>query len=246
MRGLEPEPHPEPHPEPESGGGKARQWGLALALLVIAAALLLAVGLRGSGGSPQLAPPLSLGPTTSISPDVVEPESALAAPISLRIPQIGVDETLIELGLNADETVEVPLDYQKPGWFKYGPTPGTTGSSVILGHVDSFDGPAVFYQLDSLAAGDRVEVTLADGATAHFEVTRLATYPKEQFPAEEVYGEHGYSALQLVTCGGEFDPVTRSYESNVVAYTSLVETVSASGEVIPAPASARAPMDSSP
>ncbi|MDV6278586.1 class F sortase [Rhodococcus erythropolis] len=236
---------PELPPEPESGSGIARRsWPLALALLVVAAVALV-LGLRGGDNSPQLAPP-SLGPSTSISPDVGAPEVALVTPTALRIPAIGVDETLIQLGLNADETVEVPLDYQKPGWFKYGPTPGNAGSSVILGHVDSFDGPAVFYQLHALAAGDRVEVTLADGATARFEVTRLATYPKEEFPAEEVYGEHGYSALQLVTCGGEFDPVARSYESNVVAYTSLVEIVNAAGEITPAQAAAPTPEDSNP
>jgi sortase (surface protein transpeptidase) len=238
---------PELPPEPESGSGIARRsWPLALALaLLVIAAVALVLGLRGGDHTPQLASP-SLGPSTSSSPDVEWPEATSVAPVALRIPAIGVDETLIQLGLNADETVEVPLDYAKPGWFKYGPTPGDTGSSVILGHVDSFDGPAVFYQLHALAPGDRVEVTLPDGTAAHFEVTRLATYPKEQFPAEEVYGEHGYSALQLVTCGGEFDPVARSYESNVVAYTSLVETVSPSGEVTPAHTATPKPADSNP
>jgi len=238
---------PELPPEPESGSGTARRtWPLALALaLLVTAALALVLGLRGGNDTPQVASP-SLGPSTSITPDVEGPEATAIAPVALRIPAIGVDETLIQLGLNADETVEVPLDYAKPGWFKYGPTPGNTGSSVILGHVDSFDGPAVFYQLHALTAGDRVEVTLPDGTTTRFEVTRLATYPKEQFPAEEVYGEHGYSALHLVTCGGEFDPVARSYESNVVAYTSLVETVSPSGEITPAQAAAPKPADSTP
>ncbi|MDV6278499.1 class F sortase [Rhodococcus erythropolis] len=245
MTDLEPELPPQPEP---SHGIARRSWPLALALalaLLVIAAVSLVLGLRGGNDTPQSAPP-SLGPSTSITPDVEGPEATSIAPVALRIPAIGVDETLIQLALNADETVEVPLDYQKPGWFKYGPTPGNTGSSVILGHVDSFDGPAVFYQLHALAAGDRVEVTLPDGTTAHFEVTRLATYPKEQFPAEEVYGEHGFSALQLVTCGGEFDPVTRSYESNVVAYTSLVETVSPSGEVTPAQAAAPKPVNSNP
>lgn len=38
----------------------------------------------------------------------------------------------------------------------------------------------------------------------------------------EVYGSRGYSALQLVTCGGTFDRQARSYRSNVVVYSSLV------------------------
>jgi hypothetical protein len=49
-------------------------------------------------------------------------------------------------------------------------------------------------------------------------------YPKDQFPANLVFGSHGYSALQLVTCGGVFDQAAHSYRSNVVVYTSLVAT----------------------
>jgi hypothetical protein len=93
--------------------------------------------------------------------------------------------------------------------------------------VDSYEGPAVFFRLRSLRVGDRVEVRLADGVLARFVVRRIAMYSKDQFPARQVYGSHGYSALQLVTCGGRFDTRARSYLSNVVAYTSLVATSSA-------------------
>ena len=105
--------------------------------------------------------------------------------------------------------------------------PGQKGSAVILGHVDSYQGPAVFFQLRSLQAGDRVDVTLADGVVAHFAVDSVAMYQKEDFPAQEVYGSHGYPALQLVTCGGTFDTQTRHYLSNVVVYTTLVSTTPA-------------------
>jgi hypothetical protein len=47
-------------------------------------------------------------------------------------------------------------------------------------------------------------------------------YSKDQFPDSLVYGSHGYSALQLVTCGGTFDPQTGHYLSNIVVYTALV------------------------
>jgi len=139
----------------------------------------------------------------------------------LRIPAIGVAVSLSTLGLNPDQTVEVPTDFAQPGWFRLGTTPGQPGAAVILGHVDSYQGPAVFYRLGALQTGDQVEVVLADGAVAHFAVTTVATYPKDQFPAQQVYAAHGSSALQLITCGGQFDTRTRSYLANVVAYTTL-------------------------
>jgi hypothetical protein len=91
-----------------------------------------------------------------------------------------------------------------------------------LGHVDSYRGPAVSFRLRSLRAGDRVEVSLADGVVARFVVRTVAMYPKKLFPARLVYASHGYSALQLVTYGGKFDSHTHSYLSNVVDYTSLL------------------------
>jgi sortase (surface protein transpeptidase) len=125
------------------------------------------------------------------------------------------------LGLEADGTVQVPSGTAQPGWFRLGPTPGQLGSAVILGHVDSYRGPGVFFQLRTLAAGDQVDVDLADGDTAQFTVNSVAQYSKQQFPAQRVYGSHGSSALQLVTCGGVFDHQTGSYLSNIVVYTSL-------------------------
>jgi sortase (surface protein transpeptidase) len=145
-----------------------------------------------------------------------------SSPVTLRIPAIGVSLRLSSLGLNADGTVQVPVKDQAPGWFRLGPTPGQVGSAVILGHVDDYKGPAAFYQLRSLGAGDKVDVGLANGAVAHFSVTSVASYLKTQFPSQLVYASHGYRALQLVTCGGQFDSSTGHYLSNTVVYTSLV------------------------
>jgi sortase (surface protein transpeptidase) len=138
------------------------------------------------------------------------------------VPAIGLNVSLSTLGLNPDGTVQVPTDIQQPGWYRLGPSPGQDGSAVILGHVDSYQGPAVFFNLRSLVAGDLVAVSLADGVSAQFEVTSVVMYLKTGFPDQQVYAGHGYSALQLVTCGGTFDARTGHYLSNVVVYTSLV------------------------
>jgi sortase (surface protein transpeptidase) len=193
-----------------------------------------ALGAPGAPGAPpDESPPGESPPGNRAGSSPEDPAAAppmdRSVPVQLRIPAIGVSTSVGQLGLNRDNTVEVPTDFQQAGWFGLGPTPGETGSSVILGHVDSFQGPAVFFRLRTLKAGDDVQVTRADGSVAHFAVTSVATYPKEQFPAEQVYAPHGGSALHLVTCGGEFDRSARSYLSNIVAYTSLVS-------VSPAPA----------
>jgi sortase (surface protein transpeptidase) len=148
-----------------------------------------------------------------------------STPTELQIPAIGLAVSLSTLGLNSDGTVQVPTDIQQPGWFRLGPSPGQIGSAVILGHVDSYQGPAVFFKLRSLVAGDLITVNLADGNTAEFKVTSVAMYLKTNFPDQAVYGSRGVSALQLVTCAGAFDTQTGHYLSNIVVYSSLVALV---------------------
>jgi sortase (surface protein transpeptidase) len=187
-------------------------------VLFLAAAAAFAVGL----GVQQRSLP---GPVSTAAKPAGTPAAkptARSVPLALSIPAIGLSVPLTELGLNPDHTVQVPTGYQEPGWYKFGPSPGQLGSSVILGHVDSYQGPAVFFRLRSLRPGDQVEVTLADGVVTHFVVRQVAMYPKANFPTLAVYGSRGYSALQLVTCGGVFDPQTGHYLSNVVVYASMV------------------------
>jgi hypothetical protein len=182
--------------------------------------VVLLLGLRTSGVGPAVSP--LKGRTAVVRTAAREIGLARSRPVHLSIPALALSVPLSSLGLNADGTVSVPTDFNEPGWYRYSATPGQVGTSVILGHVDSYRGPAVFFNLRDLAVGDRVDVRLADGATPRFAVIGLAIYLKAHFPALLVYGRRTYGALQLVTCGGVFDHATGSYLSNVVVYTALV------------------------
>ena len=145
-----------------------------------------------------------------------------ARPLALSIPAIDVKAHVIRLGQHQDGTVEVPGDPAAAGWFELGPPPGAAGSSVILGHVDSLSGPAVFYRLKELHLGDGIAVRLDDGTTVRFRVHSIETYANADFPARKVYGRQGRSQLNLVTCGGAYDPSRGGYQSNVVVYSRRV------------------------
>ena len=171
-------------------------------------------------------PRLSVLPTASGTPKPITPlVLAASAPLAIKIPSIGVQSTLVQLGLNPDKSIEVPpLDDpdSKAGWYKYSPTPGQVGPTVILGHVDSAKyGPGVFFKLGALQPGATVEVTLTDRIVAVFTVDKVVAYPKSAFPSTAVYGTIDHPGLRLITCGGTFDPAAGSYESNIVAYATL-------------------------
>jgi sortase (surface protein transpeptidase) len=142
---------------------------------------------------------------------------ATAAPVRVRIPSIGVDSGLEELVREDDQSIAVPEDPDSAGWWAGGPRPGQVGPAVILGHLDSRTGPAVFYRLGELTAGDEVLVDRADGSTARFLVTSTQRYAKAKFPSELVYYPTLRPELRLVTCGGPRDPTGRSLD-NVVLF----------------------------
>jgi hypothetical protein len=203
-------------------------WWVAAGVLSIIAAGCVTWGLSEHQHplpGPVSAPPtLSTVPVPTLAP---VPVVAHSTPVSLRVPAISLSVPLSLLGLNSDGSVQVPTNDIAPGWFDLGPSPGQIGSAVILGHVDTYQGPGVFFNLRTLLPGDQVQVSLADGAVTNFAVTSVVMYSKAQFPAQEVYQSHGSSALQLVTCGGTFDTQTGHYLSNIVVYTSFVSATAA-------------------
>ena len=158
------------------------------------------------------------------SPIYVAKPVRRSRPVHLSIPIIGLSVKLDVVTLNKNGTVNVPTKFSVPAWYSGARSPGQRGSAVILGHVDNFHGPAIFYNLDKLQLGNRVDVTLADGRKLVFAVIGERMYKKTNFPDKLVYGARNYPALQLVTCGGIFDAKTGHYLSNIVVFTALIKS----------------------
>ena len=143
-------------------------------------------------------------------------------PVGVTIPRIGVEANrFVDLGLADNGEIEVPRDYDTPGWFSPGPSPGQLGPAVIAGHVDGPTGPAVFYRLSELRPGDRVTVDRVDGSKAVFAVDRVVSFEKAAFPTRAVYGPTTRAELRLITCGGQYDDED-GYLRNTVVFAHLV------------------------
>ena len=215
-------------PEPASASGRGALAYLSLACSIILVTAGLMIGLH-----PGQTPVTSPATDSHGAPDrrVTGPRPAYlsmdgvdqTAPVRLEIPEIGLDRRLLRLGLDEHEKLQVPTMAQadQPGWYRYSPTPGDIGPSVIAGHVDSTDGPAVFYRLRELEKGDTIRVRRADGRLAVFVVDRVQLVRKSRFPTEEVYGPIRYAGLRLITCGGSYDQNRGGYQRNLVVFAKL-------------------------
>ena len=191
-------------------------WGLLVALVLLA----------GCAKPADVTLPTAPVPTqpTSTASSVVDRGLPPSEPTEVRIPRIGAISSLVPLGLNPDETIEVPPVGQpmQAGWYRLARTPGEAGPAVILGHVDGNRQPGIFFRLKELTAGDEVEVSRKDGTTARFRVRATEQIAKDSFPTEAVYGETTEPELRLITCGGSYDQAARSYRDNIIVYATLI------------------------
>ena len=198
---------------------RLRVWAGATALLAV-----LAVA-TGCSGDPAPASASSVAaPSSAAAPGVRATPLAKSPPTRVQIPAIGVDSPLMELGLQADGTMQVPPAEIPAGWYSGAPTPGELGPAILAGHVDWAGKPGVFLRLHELKTDDEVTVTRQDGSAAVFRVTQVKEYPKNNFPTDVVYGDLDHAGLRLITCGGALNRLAHSYDDNIIVFADLVGT----------------------
>jgi hypothetical protein len=185
----------------------------------------------GAVDAPADAP--NSGSTAGLDPiSAGQPSSYVAAPLPrsfplrIRIPQLGTDAEIFGADLAPDGGPPTPseADAMRAAWYAGGVSPGENGAAILVGHLDTYDGPAAFAGLGQLRPGETIEIDRADGTTAVFAVDSVEQYPKTDFPDLRVYGAVDSPQLRLITCGGAWT-TTGGYDSNIVAYAHLTPRV---------------------
>jgi hypothetical protein len=166
-------------------------------------------------------------PAGSGLPPAARPLGA-ALPQRVDIPDLGVQAPVVARGLDGQGAIDPP-PFDQPGvvgWYAAGVKPGAAGTALMVGHVDTGTRPAVFYRIGALRPGETVRVVRGDGRVAEFTVDDVRVMPRDRFDAQQAYGprEPGRAELRLITCGGTFDRVSRSYSANVVVSAYLTGT----------------------
>ncbi|WP_182902890.1 class F sortase [Microbispora sp. H10830] len=147
-------------------------------------------------------------------------------PLKISIPAIGVKAAVGSVGVDKSGVIQTP-PLSKPsltGWYRFGPAPGDQGPAIILGHVNTRKGAAVFSRLRELKRGNKIAVLRADGKMAIFTVDGIEQVSKSTFPTKRVYSNTITSSLRLITCGGVYNAKQHHYTDNIIVYATLTET----------------------
>lgn len=207
-------------------------------------AVLIATGAIGGGGislraaaskEPTPAAP-GATPTPRIQDSVAawtkkygEPKGTDFA--RLKIPSIGVNAPVGAWAVKGNAMPEPygPIDvawYDLTAFPGQGGYPGTGKNAIFGAHADlnrdiagvgqHYTGPAVFWDLDSLKAGDRVELEL-NGQSLKYSVV----WAKEVSATTTDWGQYWSSdvkvdSITLFTCSGKFNPDTHEYSSRLI------------------------------
>ncbi|MFE9873052.1 class F sortase [Micromonospora sp. NPDC005686] len=222
-------PPPAEPPAPPGRGDRGRgSWSKPLAVvLVLAGVFATGAGLGRTAGPFDFADASTgsgesrvAAPAVSAAAPVRKPASR---PVRLAVPAIKVNAPVTPVGQAKDGSVAVPplTEHDQTGWYDRGAVPGDPGRAIIVGHVDTKSGPAVFYRLRSLKPGARIQVTRADRSVVTFTVDSVEYFDKANLPAARVYGDSGPAELRLITCGGEWVGGRTGYQDNVIVFASL-------------------------
>lgn len=143
-------------------------------------------------------------------------------PRYLIIPKIKVNAVVETIGITSANAVQVPKGYGNVGWYKLGPKPGDSGSSLISGHfARKTSGWAVFNNLYKLRKGDVVNVKDSKGQLLRFIVTATKLYPYNA-STSALFASDDASHLNLVTCTGTWINALKGFNKRLVIFTDLV------------------------
>jgi LPXTG-site transpeptidase (sortase) family protein len=128
-------------------------------------------------------------------------------PYQIVISKIGVNAPVQEYGLDANAIPEVPTGADAKevvAWYNFSAKPGTGSNAVFAGHV-TWNGTAVFYNLTSMAAGDKVVLTGQDGTVLNYTVSEVfSVNPTIDPNAKDVMLPTDRDMLTIITCSGTF------------------------------------------
>jgi sortase A len=164
-------------------------------------------------------------PAPSATPDdLLRQALAIVAPAKpparLKIPTINVDAAVEQVGVDSQGRIAAPTKTADVGWYKLGSAPGDAGNAVIDGHLDWYDGPAVFQRLGKMKVGDQIMVLREDGTQAKFIVDATSVMPYDA-ATDAMFTKSGPPSLTLITCAGTWDRQRGTYLQRLVVHSSL-------------------------
>jgi sortase (surface protein transpeptidase) len=195
-------------------------WQLSRPAAAVGAPVVTALATPSSAPA---SPTDAARPAVGVRDAAPAPASSAPAPTQIAVPALGIDAPVDAVGVTADGQMQIPDDVDRVGWYRFGPPPGGPGNAVLAGHVDdAVQGLGALAPLRSAEVGTEVLLTDSAGTVSRWQVVSRELIDKQEVPLDALFARGGPPRVVLVTCGGPFDAVRRSYLDNVVVVAEPV------------------------
>ncbi|MBF6600031.1 MAG: class F sortase [Dehalococcoidia bacterium] len=202
--------------------------GVALILAAGSLFVLISTGFVG-GGSGSSGPGTVTGFGSVLSAQTPAAPPTVAAPLTTAplarviIPAAKVDAPIVTKGVDANGVMQAPDNAYDVAWYGFSARPGSGSNAVFSGHLDYVKvGPAVFWNLKDVKAGDSVQIRYADGTTLNYAVTAVNTFDAATAPIPQIVGPTPKDSLTFITCAGTFNRITRQYDKRLIVRAEKV------------------------
>ena len=151
-------------------------------------------------------------------------QKELFIPKYISINSIGLINAQIEqVGVEPNGAMGVPTDPNMVGWYKNGPIAGEKGNIVLAAHYDWYNGAkGAFYLLNKASVGDQI-VLNNNNQTKVYQVYEVKYVPNNDISAVyEAFRNTTNQEITLITCGGVWDLLTKSYDQRFLVKGVLV------------------------
>lgn len=145
-------------------------------------------------------------------------------PRIINIPAFGEQARVLQVGVDTKNQLLTPKNIYDTAWYTGSSKPGEMGAAVIDGH---FVGPTtngVFSRLSQMKQGEKIVIERGDGKQLTFAVVALETVPVDKVDMIKILNsaQPAKPGLNLITCGGKYDPKTFEFSDRTIVYAVQV------------------------
>lgn len=143
-------------------------------------------------------------------------------PRYITVPRLKNRKTrVLKMGLDNTNSIKTPRTTWDTGWYEGSSKPGdSVGAALIVGHVSGLTTGGVFYNLYRVENGDEILVEMGDGTVYTYRVVGKEEVPLDGIDMNNylVSKDIDKPGLTLMTCAGEYNPVTETYDNRLAIF----------------------------
>lgn len=141
-------------------------------------------------------------------------------PRIIHINAIGVKARVLQMGVNADGSMQAPINVFDTGWYTGSVRPGQKGASIIVGHVSGPTRHGIFEKLSQLKNGDSITIENGAGNVFNYQVVASETVKLENVDMNKfMRPANGVDeGLNLMTCAGKWIDSGSTMDHRLMVY----------------------------